>query len=99
MLVSGTGPIWPDGSCDEDAGAQARRCLDIILTALAEVGAGPGDVVRTRMYITDRNDVGVVGRVHGAAFGEVRPVTTIVVVTGFADPRWKVEIEAEAVLS
>lgn len=99
VLVSGTGPIWPDGSCDEDAGAQARRCLDIILTALAEVGAGPGDVVRTRMYITDRNDVGVVGRVHGAAFGEVRPVTTIVVVTGFADPRWKVEIEAEAVLS
>ncbi|HEV2871257.1 MAG TPA: Rid family hydrolase, partial [Actinomycetota bacterium] len=51
VLVSGTAPIWPDGSCDPDPEAQAARCLEIILAALAEAGAGPEQVVRTRMYL------------------------------------------------
>ena len=98
VLVSGTAPVWPDGSCDPDPAAQARRCLEIVLQALAEAGATADDVVRTRLYVTERADVDAVARVHGAAFGSVRPAATLVVVAGLADPRWRVEIEAEAVL-
>lgn len=96
VLVSGTGPVWPDGTCDPDPAVQARRCLEIIAAALQEAGADTSHVVRTRMYLVEPGDVDVVGRAHAAAFGDVRPATTIVVVTGLADPRWRVEIEAEA---
>jgi enamine deaminase RidA (YjgF/YER057c/UK114 family) len=98
VLVSGTAPIWPDGSCDPDPEVQARRRFEIILAALGEAGAGAGDVVRTRMFMTSADDGEAVARAHAAAFGEVRPVSTMVVVDGFLDPRWKVEIEAEAVV-
>jgi enamine deaminase RidA (YjgF/YER057c/UK114 family) len=97
ILVSGTAPIWPDGSCDPDPGEQARRCLEIILSALRELGAGETDVVRTRMFITHPSYAEAVGRAHAGAFGAVRPAATMVVVAGLLDPRWKVEIEAEAV--
>ena len=98
VLVSGTGPVWPDGSCPDDAGAQARRCLEIITTALAEAGATADDVVRTRMFLTAVADADAVGEAHGEVFGHVRPAATMVVVAALLDPRWRVEIEAEAVL-
>jgi enamine deaminase RidA (YjgF/YER057c/UK114 family) len=99
VLVSGTAPIWPDGSCDPDPAAQARRCFEIITAALREAGAEPRDVVRTRMFITDAADGEVIGAAHAEAFGEARPVSTMIVVSGFLDPRWKCEIEAEAIVS
>jgi enamine deaminase RidA (YjgF/YER057c/UK114 family) len=98
VLVSGTAPIWPDGACDPDPETQARRCLEIIVDALAQAGATPGDVVRTRTFITDARDADAVGRAHGALFGEIRPASTMVVVAALLDPRWRVEIEAEAVI-
>lgn len=98
VLVAGTAPIWEDGEVDPDPGVQAFRCFEIILTALAQVGAAPEHVVRTRMYITDASYSNAVGRMHGKVFGEVRPVATMVVVAGLLDPRWKVEIEVEAML-
>jgi enamine deaminase RidA (YjgF/YER057c/UK114 family) len=99
VLVSGTAPVWPDGSCDPDPANQARRCLAIILAALTELGARPTDVVRTRTYLIDRDDWEAIGRVHGEVFGEIRPASTMVVVAGLLDPRWRVEIEAEAILA
>jgi enamine deaminase RidA (YjgF/YER057c/UK114 family) len=98
VLVSGTGPVVAGGRCPEGAGAQARRCFEIIAAALAEAGATLDDVVRTRMYITSAADGDAVGAVHGELFGTVRPAATMVVVAGLLDPAWKVEIEAEAVL-
>ena len=98
VLVSGTAPIWPDGSCDPDPEIQARRVLDIILAALREAGAGPEHVIRTRTFITQAEYGEAVGRAHGAIFGAVRPASTMVVVAGLLDPRWKVEMEAEAVI-
>ena len=98
VVVSGTAPVWPDGSCPPDAETQARRCLEILAAALADAGAELADVVRTRMFVTDLADADAVGRVHGAVFGDVRPAATMVVVAGLLDPRWKVEIEAEAIV-
>ena len=98
VWVSGTGPVWPEGSCPDDAGAQARRCFEIILAALAEAGAGAEDVVRTRMFLTSATDADAVSAVHGELFGSVRPAATMVVIAGLLDPRWKVEIEAEALI-
>lgn len=98
VLVSGTAPVWGDGSCPGDAGVQARRCFEIIADALAEVGAGLADVVRTRMFLVDPCDADLVSAVHGQLFAETRPAATMVIVAGLLDPRWKVEIEAEAVV-
>ncbi|MGH7868048.1 MAG: RidA family protein [Candidatus Dormibacteraceae bacterium] len=97
VLVSGTAPIWPDGHCDPDPGVQTRRCLELILVALAEAGAGPEHVIRTRIFITDPAYVDAMGEAHEEVFGKVRPASTTVV-AGLLDSRWKVEIEAEAVL-
>jgi len=98
VLVSGTGPVWPDGSCPDDAGAQARRCFEIIAAALGQGGASLADVVRTRMFLTDAGDVDAVSAVHGELFGAVRPAATMVIVAGLVVPAWRVEIEAEAML-
>jgi enamine deaminase RidA (YjgF/YER057c/UK114 family) len=98
ILVSGTAPIWADGSCDPDPEVQARRCLEIILEALDELEAGAQDVVRTRIFITAAEDGEAVARAHASLLGAPQPASTMVVVRGFLDPRWKVEIEAEAVV-
>jgi enamine deaminase RidA (YjgF/YER057c/UK114 family) len=99
VVVAGTAPIWPDDFVDPEPGAQARRCLQIMIEALSEVGGRPSDVVRTRMYIVDAKHADAVGRAHGDVFGEIRPVATMVVVSGLLDPRWLVEMELEAVLT
>lgn len=99
VLVSGTGPVWPDGTVDPDPGVQARRCLEIALGALRDLGGDTGDVVRTRMYLVASDDWEAVGRAHGEMLGEVRPAATMVVVAGLVDPRWRVEVELEAELA
>jgi enamine deaminase RidA (YjgF/YER057c/UK114 family) len=99
VVVSGTAPVMPDGGDPPpDAYGQARRCLEIVLAALAEAGARPEDVVRTRMYLTRAEDIEAVGRAHGEVFGEVKPATTGVIVAALFDPRWVVELEAEAII-
>lgn len=98
IVVSGTAPIWSDGTVDPDPYVQARRCLEIIVQALSEAGASPEDVVRTRTYLTNASDGEAAAQAHVEVFGAVRPASTMVVVAGFLDDRWKVEFEAEAVL-
>jgi enamine deaminase RidA (YjgF/YER057c/UK114 family) len=96
--VSGTAPVMPDGADPPpDAYGQARRCFEIILEALRTAGAGPEHVVRTRMFVTSPDHWDDVGRAHGEVFAEVRPASTMVV-TQLLDPRWLVEIEADAIL-
>lgn len=98
VWVSGTAPIMP-GDADPPATPyeQARVCLSIIDRALREAGASLDDVVRTRIYVTNAAHIDEVGRAHGEAFARARPATTGIV-TGLLDPRWLVEIEAEAVI-
>lgn len=99
VMVAGTAPIWPDGSCSPDPAAQARRCCEIIVEALRQLGARAEDVVRTRIFVTDTAIAGRVGAVHGEFFGSAAPAATLVVVAGLLDPRWLVEIEAEAIVA
>ena len=82
-----------------DAYGQAKRCLEIIAAALGEAGSSLADVVRTRVYLVRTDDFDEVGRAHGEAFADIRPANTTLTVKELVDPRWLVEIEAEAVVS
>ena len=98
VVVSGTAPNWPDGSVDPDVERQTDRCIEIMLSALQEAGASAADVIRTRTYLVDAADWEAAGRAHGRTFGDVRPTSTMVIVRGLIDERWKVEMEAEAII-
>lgn len=98
VFVAGTTAKWPDGSVDPDPGAQARRCFEIIEEALESVGSSLRDVVRTRMYLVDPADFPAIGAVHGEKMSDALPANTTVVVAALLDPRWKLELEVEAVL-
>lgn len=97
ILVSGTAPIEPDGSSTPgDVAAQAERCIRTILAAIEQLGGSAADVVRTRTYLVDAADGPAAGAVHARFFADVRPASTMVVVSGFLRPEWRVEFEAEA---
>jgi enamine deaminase RidA (YjgF/YER057c/UK114 family) len=98
VYVSATAPLMPDGGDPPaDAYGQTQRCLEIITAALREAGAGPHDVVRTRILASNVDIFEDVARAHGAVFGEIRPACTYSI-TQFIDPRWLIEIEAEALV-
>jgi enamine deaminase RidA (YjgF/YER057c/UK114 family) len=99
VFVSATAAIWPDGRVEPDVAAQARRCLEIIEHALLEAGAALTDVVRTRVFLLDRAHGEAIAAVHRETFGAIRPASGFIVVDGFLDPRWLVEIEADAVVA
>jgi enamine deaminase RidA (YjgF/YER057c/UK114 family) len=86
------GQVGPVG----DPYAQAVCAFGIALDALARAGADVGDVVRTRMYVTDAGHAEAVGRAHAETFGAVRPAATMVVVAGLMHPDHLVEVEVEA---
>lgn len=100
VFVSGTAPVADDGGvfAPGDMAAQARRCFDIALGALAEAGGSVLDVVRTRVYLVDGSRWEEAAGVHGEVFAEVRPAGTFVVVAALLDPGWLVEVEVDAVL-
>jgi enamine deaminase RidA (YjgF/YER057c/UK114 family) len=95
VMVSGTGPVGCD---DLGAAEQADQCLTLIAAILKEAGTSFEHVVRTRVYLTDRECWETVGRVHGKFFGIIRPAATMIIVAGLIDPRWKVEIEVDALI-
>ncbi|HEX3256607.1 MAG TPA: RidA family protein [Gaiellaceae bacterium] len=100
VYIAGTAPVMPDGADPPtDAYGQARRCLEIIAAALGEAGSSLADVVRTRVYLVRVEDFEEVGRAHGELFSDIRPANTTLLAGGLLDPRWLVEIEAEAVVS
>ena len=100
ISVSGTAPIGPDRKTVSpgNPSAQARRCFEIIQVALEDAGSSLSDVVRTRILLTNIGDWQKVAEVHGEFFRKVRPASTIVQVSGFIDPDWLVEVEADAVI-
>ena len=98
VLVSGTGPVMPDGSCPETTLEQARRCWEIVRAALQEAGATTRDVVRTRTFLTPAADPEGAKAAHAEVFKDVRPASTMLNIHSLLDERWTVEVEAEAQL-
>lgn len=98
IFVTGTVAVEPDGSVHApgDGYRQAARALEIIRGALAELGAGPEHVTRTRMFVTDIDRWREFGEAHAAFFGEHRPTTTMVEVRRLMHPDMLIEIEADA---
>ena len=101
IFVAGTAPIGVDGKtvAPNDAEQQARRCFEIIRDAIEELGGGLHHVVRTRMFLTHIEDWEIVGRVHGEFFADIQPVSTLVEVARLIDPDWRVEFEADAIVT
>ena len=98
VYVAGTAPIPKDGSDPpESAYEQAKLCLEIIRVALERAGATFEHVVRTRLYLADREYMPDVSRAHAEVFSQIRPANTTVV-TNFVDPKWKLEIDVDALL-
>lgn len=99
VAVSGTAPIAPDGgvATPGDVYGQTRRCLEIILGAVADAGLTRGSIIRTRVMLTDVKRWEEAARAHGEVFRELRPACTFVAVSGFINPQWLVEIEADCV--
>ena len=93
--VSGTGPVGAD---DKDVAEQTDQCLTLIAAALKNAGSSIEHVYRTRMFLTRTEDWEAVGRVHGKFFSFIRPAATMVVVKELLDPRWRIEIEADALI-
>lgn len=100
IFVSGTAPVGDDGKtfAPGDGYRQAKRCVEIIERALRELGGSLGDVVRTRMYVTDISRFEEYARAHGESFGGNPPATTMVEIKALVSPDMLIEIEADAVV-
>ncbi|MFI1656871.1 RidA family protein [Streptomyces sp. NPDC020472] len=96
VLVSGCTSVVDGQIADGGPYEQALNSFNVAFDALKQLGLGPEDVVRTRMYITHARDVEEVGRAHKELFDAVRPAASMIIVSGFVDPRLVVEVEVEA---
>ena len=100
IAVSGTAPIARDGSvhCPGDVYGQTKRCLEIIKDVLERAEGRLDDVIRTRILLKDIATWQDAARAHGEYFSAIRPACTFVEVSGFVNPEWLVEVEADAVV-
>lgn len=96
LLVSGQLGVSADDAVPEDAEAQAALCFDNIAAILAEAGMTLGDIVRINAYVTDRDHLGAYMRARDRYVGDPPPASTLMIVSGFARPEFKVEIEVIA---
>ena len=99
IFVSGCAPVAEGGGVHApgDAYRQAKRCLEIALKALAQLGASPEHVVRSRMFVTDIARWQEFGRAHGEVFAAHPPATSMVEVKALIDPQMLIEIELDAI--
>jgi enamine deaminase RidA (YjgF/YER057c/UK114 family) len=99
VIVGGTTSIDPDGVViGETPYDQTIEILAKIKHEFGRAGAGLGDTIQVRIYVTDISRAAEVGRAHGEVFGDIRPLMTMVEVSGLIDPRMLVEIEAVALV-
>lgn len=101
IAIAGTAPIADDGTPAHpgDLYAQTKRCLEIMLRAIADAGGTPETVIRTRVMLVDITQWREAARAHGEVFHTIRPACTFVQVAGLIDPTWLVELEADCCLA
>lgn len=97
LAVSGTTAAGLDKPAGGDVYQQATEALRRVGDALRQAGSSLGDVVRTRVYLTEAEQFDQVAKAHAAAFADVRPATTVVTISALASPELLVEIEADAI--
>ena len=99
--VAGTTAVDTEGQVvgAGDIGEQTAYIFNKIRNALNDAGSKMSDVIRTRMYLTDINDWEIVARIHGDIFSDIKPVSTLVEVSGLIDEELLIEIEVSAVVS
>jgi enamine deaminase RidA (YjgF/YER057c/UK114 family) len=99
LAIAGTAPVAEDGTvvAPGDVYGQTRRCLQIIAAALHGAGFGAGDVIRTRIMLTDIQSWREAAKAHGELFARIKPACTFVEVSRFIDPAWLVQVEADCV--
>jgi isochorismate pyruvate lyase len=100
IFVTGTAAVADDGSvfAPGDAYGQTKRCFEIIEKAISELGAGLGNIVRTRMFVTDISQWQEYGRAHGEIFSQCPPATSMIEVKSLINKDMLIEIEADLVL-
>ncbi|MER5944592.1 RidA family protein [Streptomyces sp. NPDC001904] len=96
VLVSGCTSVVNGVIAEGGPYEQTKNAFNVAIEALRELGLGPDDVVRTRMYLTHARDVDEVGRAHKELFDSVRPAASMLIISGFVDPSLVVEVEVEA---
>jgi enamine deaminase RidA (YjgF/YER057c/UK114 family) len=96
VLCSGQVAITADDQIPDDAGAQAELCFRNIAAVLGEAGLELGDIVRINAYVTDRAHLRPYMDVRDRLFSSPAPASTLMIVSGFARPEFKVEVEAVA---
>jgi enamine deaminase RidA (YjgF/YER057c/UK114 family) len=96
LVVSGQVGLAPDGHLDRDAEEQMRQALANLGAVLSAHGMGPRNVAKITVFLTDRELVPLWREVRDAFFDGHAPASTLLLVAGLANPRFLVEVEAEA---
>lgn len=101
IVVSATAPIAKDGSVcmPGDMYGQTKRCLEIIKNVIEQAGGKLDDVMRTRLFLKDIKRWKEVAKAHGEFFANIQPACGFIEVSGFINPEWLIEIEADCILS
>ena len=97
LVVSGQVGLTLDGHLDHDGEAQIRQALANLGAILSAHGMGPRNVAKVTVFLTDRELIPLWREARDAFFGGHAPASTLLLVAGLADPRFQVEVEAEAV--
>ena len=96
MFVAGQAGVNPDGAVPDDFESQAERALLNVGEVLKAAKMEYADLVRMLIYLTDRDDLPAFREIRSRIMGDVRPASTLVIVSGLADPAWRIEIEGAA---
>jgi enamine deaminase RidA (YjgF/YER057c/UK114 family) len=97
LIISGQVGIALDGSVPTSGDGQIAQAFANLRAVLTANGMAVENIVKTTVFLTDRDLLAAFRSARGAVFGEHAPASTLLFVSGLVDPRWVVEIEAEAV--
>ena len=97
LVISGQVGMTLDGLVPETGGGQIDQAMANLRAVLDDNGMTVENVIKTTVFLTDRSLIGAFRAARAATFGENVPASTLLIVAGLADPRFVVEIEAEAV--
>ena len=97
LIISGQIGVRPDGSIAQGMKAQTEQAIDNLFNVVAAAGMKVADIVKIVTYVTNRENIADMRSVRSEKFGSHAPASTLLVISGLANPEFLVEIEAEAI--